>query len=354
MANQIKKKFIGNDQVDSTKILLENATALRAKKADNSEVELLKVAVDGKVVAFKEGGAEEIGYKSQVDQVALDLASEISRATLAESQINSDITGALSTANAYTDNAVLVETNRATSAENALSTSLAYEISRATVAENNLESNITNLSADLTAEVSRATLAEAQALADANAYTDAKKALIDADIVAVNTRVDNVLSNVDGVALNSLSEIVTAFQQADSDLNGAITTLATSATTAIDNEVTRAMSAETALSNRLDVVEAYKIAQEALVKNAYKKTLVQADIDNGYIDLPHLISTVPATSFLVLLDRLVLHGGINEDYTTSTVGGVTRITFRNELIGTGNQKLQVGDNIYARYSYSTI
>jgi hypothetical protein len=51
------------------------------------------------------------------------------------------------------------------------------------------------------------------------------------DVAAANTRIDNVLSNVDEVALNSLTEIVSAFQQADSDLNGAITALAGAAST---------------------------------------------------------------------------------------------------------------------------
>ena len=40
--------------------------------------------------------------------------------------------------------------------------------------------------------------------------------------LALGVRIDSVLTNVDATALNSLSEIVTAFQGADSTLNGAI------------------------------------------------------------------------------------------------------------------------------------
>ena len=67
----------------------------------------------------------------------------------------------------------------------------------------------------------------------------------------VQTQINNVLSNVDGVALNSLSEIVTAFQAADSTLNGAITTLASTASTALAAEATTARAAELLLTNNL-------------------------------------------------------------------------------------------------------
>jgi hypothetical protein len=51
MANQLKTKFIGNDQVVSEKILLENNSALRSKDAAGSgEVELIKVNSSDEVV----------------------------------------------------------------------------------------------------------------------------------------------------------------------------------------------------------------------------------------------------------------------------------------------------------------
>jgi len=45
-------------------------------------------------------------------------------------------------------------------------------------------------------------------------------------LTTLQTQVNNILSNTDAVALNSLSEIVTAFQDADTGLDGAITSLA--------------------------------------------------------------------------------------------------------------------------------
>ena len=41
--NQIKKKYIAPNAIDGSKILLSNAEALRAKKADGSSSEILKV-----------------------------------------------------------------------------------------------------------------------------------------------------------------------------------------------------------------------------------------------------------------------------------------------------------------------
>ena len=61
---------------------------------------------------------------------------------------------------------------------------------------------------------------------------------------ALGTRIDNVLSNVDGAALDSLTEVVTAFQGADSTLNGAISSLAASAASGLSAEVSRATAAE--------------------------------------------------------------------------------------------------------------
>lgn len=46
-------------------------------------------------------------------------------------------------------------------------------------------------------------------------------------VFATNTALQSVVSNVDPEALDSLTEVVGAFQAADSSLNGAITDLAT-------------------------------------------------------------------------------------------------------------------------------
>jgi hypothetical protein len=70
------------------------------------------------------------------------------------------------------------------------------------------------------------------------------------------------------------------------------------------------------------------------------KILTLTDISNGYINL---------TRLAIVESTVVNLGGIeqheNDDYTVSTVGQVTRITF----IGTLLASLVPGDTIYIRY-----
>ena len=63
MARQLQKKFIGNNQVDSTKILLEQNQAIRAKDSSGVEQELVKF--DGSDKVLLKG--QEAALKSQVD-----------------------------------------------------------------------------------------------------------------------------------------------------------------------------------------------------------------------------------------------------------------------------------------------
>ena len=107
--------------------------------------------------------------------------------------------------------------------------------------------------------------------------------------LALGTRIDNVLHNVDGVALNSLSEVVVAFQAADGTLNGAITSLASSASSALTAEVSRATAAETALGVRIDGTVS---AATAL---ASRVTAAESDINTLESDLAAAVSAVTSS-----------------------------------------------------------
>lgn len=96
-----------------------------------------------------------------------------------------------------------------------------------------LAGRVTTAEGGLSSEISRATAAEA----------------------ALGTRIDNVLSNVDGAALDSLTEVVSAFQAADSSLNGAITSLASTASSGLSAETSARESADSALDSRLTTAE---------------------------------------------------------------------------------------------------
>lgn len=188
--------------------------------------------------------------------VAAD-AAELARATGVEGTLASLTT----TVKTDLVSAINSEVGRSVAAELVLRTDLASEVTRATAAEDvlttNLAQEVTDRAAAVAAEATRALAAEA----------------------ALGVRVDNVLNNTDAVALNSLAEIVTAFQAADNDLNGAITTLAGAAGTDLTTEVTRATAAELVLTTDLasEVTRATGVEGSlAALTSSVKTTLVAA------------------------------------------------------------------------------
>ena len=152
--------------------------------------------------------------------------------------------------------AVTVESTRAQAAEGLLQNAVDAEAATRAAADTALTTSVTN-------EVSRATGEEARIESE---YKAADSAL--------SLRIDNIISNTDEVALNSLAEIVEAFQDADDVLSasviansGAITSEVSRATaaeqanaTAIATETARAQAAEAGLTSDLAAEEAARIA----------------------------------------------------------------------------------------------
>jgi hypothetical protein len=67
VANQIKKKFLGADQVSGDKILLDNEQALRAKMSNGFSTDVFKLDANDKIIAFRDGmSPEEIAYQSDI------------------------------------------------------------------------------------------------------------------------------------------------------------------------------------------------------------------------------------------------------------------------------------------------
>lgn len=80
MAQQVKKKFIGNDQVDGSKILLEQSQSIRAKDSSNQEVDLISL-----------GGSDEVLVKGQEVGLKSDIDAEQARAEAAEGVLQGNI-----------------------------------------------------------------------------------------------------------------------------------------------------------------------------------------------------------------------------------------------------------------------
>lgn len=74
------------------------------------------------------------------------------------------------------------------------------------------------------------------------------------------------------------------------------------------------------------------------------KTLIGADITNGYVDLANLAKPQSV--------QLVSSGVVQRptlDYTVSTVGGVTRVTWTGDLTDPGKAQLNTGDVLFFAY-----
>jgi len=157
------------------------------------------------------------------------------------------------------------ELARAEAAELVLTNNLATEAAAARAAELVLTNN-------LAAEASTARAAELLLTNNLSAEVSARIADVNTEEAAriagdagLQTQINNVLSNVDGAALDSLTEVVAAFQAADSTLNGAITSLATSASSALTTEVNRAEAAELVLRTDLASEVSRAVAAEAVL-----------------------------------------------------------------------------------------
>ncbi len=67
----------------------------------------------------------------------------------------------------------------------------------------------------------------------------------------VDEKIANMLANTDSSAIDSFSEVVAAFQAADSNLSGTITALSNSASSGLNAEISRAEQAELVLRTDL-------------------------------------------------------------------------------------------------------
>ena len=111
----------------------------------------------------------------------------------------------------------------------------------------------------------------------------------------------------------------------------------------VDQEV----SAEAAARGAVDSAHNTRIsALEGKAFHKFSKELTSTDIANGYITLSHLIEE---KSSVVAVGRLMAHEGAGLDYTVSTVGGVSRITFLNSLVSGGEEALVAGDFVFVQY-----
>ncbi len=383
MAKQLQKKFIGDNQVDGSKILLENNQSIKIKDSTGTEVDLVKlgasneVLVKGQEVAIKSELTQEIADRISGDSSTLSSANSYADAqdviylgqaqdytdteisglqSFLQGEISSGDAATLVSANAYTDQEVLAEETARIAAD----ASLQSQIDAITgggsgsLAAVQSELDSTQAGAGLGVDGSYTAPVGSNYLGSATSLKNADT-LLDSQIKIVADGLANVISNVDPGALDSLTEIVTAFQAADSSLNGAITSLSTSLAADIDAEESARIAADSALQGEIDAEELARAAADTTLQNninseASARAAADTALDGRVSVLESVVwfkekfsisngqtsvtlSHVPESkSMSAWVDRLAIHEGASEDFTVSG----TSMTFINDLVSPGH------------------
>lgn len=381
MAQQIKKKFIGNDQVGENQLLIESGGAVRAMDGA-TEVDLVSISsnevfLKGVKVLDSSNLIPSAILPSYVDDVLefADLASFPATGESGKIYVAIDTnkqyrwsgstyiqitSGAVDSVNGATGIVVLDAgdiqmVSEATSIESKL-VSLQGEVDAVEGDVANLVT-LSGVAVDSTelGSFTGSTIADGQTIKQALQSLETAHEEVDQNAndlislsgvsensanlgsftgstIADNQTIKSALQDLETAHENHLNDSTDAHDaSAISFSNGASGLTATDVQAAIDE-----------VEGRVDALE----AALAPTWGRQKFDLTATDISNGYIDLAE---EVIAESIHAFVDRLAIHQG--EDFTISVVGGVTRITFAGDLVSPGQSNLDASDNIYVRYQY---
>jgi hypothetical protein len=218
MANQLKKKFLGNDQVDGDKIKLEQGQSIRAVDSSNNVVDLVKLGVSDEVLV----NGDEVALKSNLDQEIIDRAAgDASTLSSAEAYTDQKIADLVDAAPALLD--TLNELAAALGDDPNFVTTVTGLISDV---QSNLDQEILDRAADVDAEQSRAEGAEAALQSDINDVADDVSHLVILSGVAVDS---DDLGSFTGSTIadnqtikEALQDLETAHEEVDANVNDLI------------------------------------------------------------------------------------------------------------------------------------
>ncbi len=120
----------------------------------------------------------------------------------------------------------------------------------------------------------------------------------------------------------------------------------TYAATATALATTAAGTAGQVLTSNGTSAPTFQNASSAVLFNKENITLASGDITNQYVNLAQLVT--PNSLFMSVTKAAQVEG---DDYILSTVGGVTRLTFNNDLATGGVSALVAGNILNIQYSY---
>jgi predicted nucleic acid-binding Zn-ribbon protein len=293
----------------------------RAQSAESSLAGLIGVEETARIAADNALAARMTTEEGNVDQLQSDLAAEISRATGVESSLQTQITDEVTRAGlAEQANAQSIQDEIAARAvaDNQVRTDLGADIVTAeNAAKAHAEAQDALMIGDATVDGStnntvtdRIATAKAEAITESSnnvAIENAARIAADSDLNArvdqeiidrlagdvansaevatekaraegveagLQSQVDFITSNTDPAALDSLTEIVGAFQSADSDMSALIA----SNTTAITNEANARSSADTTLQSNIDTEASTRSAADASLQSQIDQLELDLDV----------------------------------------------------------------------------
>ena len=261
-----------------TAIATEAATRLAADDALSLRATVLEGEMDD---------VEALAAQNEIDIRAEEVARDAGDTGL-QSAIDAEETARIA-GDSSLSTAISNEVARATAAEAVNAAAVVTEKDRAEAVEAGLRADVNtntgNISSNLGAINTERTRALAAELVNANAISaettraTAAEGLLTTNLTALEGVVDNILSNEDASALDSLTEIVTAFQSADSDMDGVITANS-GRLTAVEGRATTLETEMDAVEGRATAVEGRATALETeQVLQSGRLTVNEADID---------------------------------------------------------------------------
>ena len=163
----------------------------------------------------------------------------------------------------YDDNHHLVVANITIIDSNTIQINLTQSITGTVVLFSLQYLNSTTLAASQQLELGSAILTTNNGVLEVSGNSVAFKSFVDSQYSVLSTRIDNIISNIDPVALDSLSEIVNAFQSSDSNLSSAISSIGSSSASTIAVEVTRALGVEATLQSAINNINSKLSSDES-------------------------------------------------------------------------------------------
>jgi len=272
--------------------------------------------------------------------ITAEETARIAADTALQGNITAEISARVSADTALQGNITAEETARI-AADTALQGNITAEATARSSADTTLQTNINN---EATARANADTALQGNIDAEATARIAADSALqanIEAEATArqslqsnLQSQINNIISNVDPGALDSLTEIVTAFQGSDGNIITALNTLSSGTGSNIAAEANARIASDLSLQSNIETLT---------------NSLANVAFTGNYSDLSNVPPALNTGDVQFLDDEIYTQTGRMSFYTEGAVfPEINRIDFSTDQFGidvTGEIQLYAGTNL---------